>query len=164
MSRIRVRDTHTELYGAGRGGEKSQQRKCLLVKVAFGDPQRFLARGLSQGSVFPELWTTLNTVIEHHTKSCHVRPPRLSLQRKRVNVVDVSEIVGLPSMSAAIIPHEVFVETVQRHNSTTSTGELSGKRGGKRTKSLYLTPSGRRSPRAYPALIMASATPAASVR
>src|SRR5947207_12757921 len=83
MPRIRVRDTHTELYSAGRGGEKSQQRECLLVKVAFGDPQRFVAGGLSQGSVFPELWTTLNTVIEHHTKSSHVRPPRLSLQRIR---------------------------------------------------------------------------------
>src|SRR2546430_16917291 len=80
MSRIRVRDAHTELHGARRCGEKSQQREGLLVKVAFGDPQRFVAGGLSQGSVFPELWTTLDTMIEHHTKSCHSEPPRLSLQ------------------------------------------------------------------------------------
>jgi hypothetical protein len=83
MSRIRVRDAYAELHGARYRGKKSQQRKCLLVKVAFSDPQRFVARSLSQCSVLLELWTTLNTVIEHHTKSCHIEPPRLSLQRTR---------------------------------------------------------------------------------
>ena len=81
MSRIRIRDAYPKFHGARRSGEKSQQRKCLLVKVALGDPQRFIARSLSQSSVFLELWTTLDTVIEHHTKSCHIGPPIFTSRR-----------------------------------------------------------------------------------
>jgi hypothetical protein len=57
-----------------------------------------------------------------------------TLQDLRNTIPEVRYERLLDTIFGVLSPYEVFVEAVQRHNSTTSAGEPPGKRGGKRAK------------------------------